>query len=317
MNWLEIVQAGFQASLQDEGRKGYAQHGLARGGAMDIRARRWANKLLDNPADAATVELLLGGFRAICHGRVQLAITGADAPVTINRKPVAMWQTVTLQDGDELAIGHARNHRFICIAIAGGFDGPSLFGSRSVVIREAFGETSPLAPGNRLKALAQTPELPWRQAPEQARDYLTKPPTLRIIPGYQYRSFTRQDIVRLTTQEYQVSELSDRMGYRLEGRAMTATPPGIISEGLCPGAVQIPGDGQPIVLMTDCQTIGGYPKPGVVSRLDLAALAQQLPGGKVRFELADLATVQNERRLFELYFRNSRWAGNGRTLEWI
>lgn len=141
--------------------------------------------------------------------------------------------------------------------------------------------------------------------------------TLRLVPGYQYPQFQRTDILRLITSAYTLSEQSDRMGFRLQGPAMASPPPGIISEGIAQGAVQIPGDGLPIVLLNDGQTIGGYPKPGVVPSLDCSALAQQLPGASIRFALTDLATVQNERRLFERHYQQTRWRRNGRSLVWL
>jgi len=316
VNALEILNPGVHCTLQDEGRLGYGRYGLARGGAMDLRAYRWANKLLDNPAGAATLELISGGLRARCHGCTQVAITGAEAAVTVNGHAVPMWQTLLLNEGDELAIGHSRRHRFIYLALAGGIRGPALFGSRSVVVREGFSETPVVQAGDRVEPAGEASDVPARTTPAQARAYLAEPPVLRFIPGYQYQDFSRADILRLTTQTYQVTGLSDRMGFRLEGQALVEPPPGIISEGLCPGAIQIPGDGQPIVLMADSQTIGGYPKPGVVCRLDLGRLAQQLPGGRVYLQETDLATAQNQRRLFELYFRKTQWREDGKSLAW-
>lgn len=316
MSGLDVVSPGLLSTVQDGGRQGYRHHGLAQGGAMDLRSYAWANKLLDNPRNAACLEITLGGFKGIAQGNLQIALTGAEAPVRVNGRPMPLWQTLNLTDGDELVIGHSTIHRLIYLAVAGGLDAPEYFGSRSVVVREHLADHGPVEPGDRLVALEKGHQQPIRSVPPQNRLALDTETRLRLIPGYQYREFHPNDILRLTTSVYRISDLSDRMGFRLNGPEMNSPPPGIISEGIANGALQIPGDGLPIVLLNDCQTIGGYPKPGVVPALDCGLLAQQLPGARVRFELTDLATVQNERRLFERHYQYTRWRSCGQSLEW-
>ncbi|GGC71889.1 biotin-dependent carboxyltransferase family protein [Marinobacter halophilus] len=317
MSWLDVISPGVQSTVQDAGRQGYRHHGLAGGGALDIRSYTWANKLLDNPRNAACLEIILGGFHGVARGQLQIALTGAEAPVAINGNPVQLWQTLNLNDGDELTIGHSTTHRLIYLAVAGGLDTPLCFDSRSVVVREHVAGLAPVKPDDKLTALQPGHELPSRFVPISCRPGMQPDVTLRLVPGYQYSLFKRTDILRLTTSVYTVSEQSDRMGFRLQGPALASPPAGIISEGIAQGAMQIPGDGLPIVLLNDCQTIGGYPKPGVVPSLDCGALAQQLPGANIRFELTDLATVQNERRLFEHHYHQTRWCQNGRSLAWL
>lgn len=317
MSWLEVIRAGVQSTVQDAGRQGYRHHGLAGGGALDIRSHTWANKLLDNPRNAACLEIVLGGFHGVARGKLQISLTGAEAPVAINGNPVRLWQTLNLNEGDELTIGHSTRHRLIYLAVAGGLDTPLRFDSRSVVVREQVAGLAPVKPGDSLAALRAGHPLPPRSVPISCRPTMQPDVTLRLVPGYQYSQFQRTDILRLITSVYTVSEQSDRMGFRLQGPAMKVPPAGIISEGIAQGAVQIPGDGLPIVLLNDCQTIGGYPKPGVVPSLDCGALAQQLPGARIRFEQTDLATVQNERRLFERHYQQTRWCPNGRSLAWL
>ncbi|MBE0484840.1 biotin-dependent carboxyltransferase family protein [Marinobacter sp.] len=317
MSWLEVIRPGVLSSVQDSGRQGYRHHGLACGGALDVRSFSWANKLLDNPRNAACLEIVLGGFHAVTRGKLQIALTGAEAPVAVNGQPVSMWQTLNLNDADELTIGHSASHRLIYLALPGGLDAPLHFGSRSVVIRERIAGLDPIRAGDKLAALKSNDTRPDRVVPIACRPALSADIRLRIIPGYQYHQFARSDILRLTHSAYTVSHQSDRMGFRLQGPAMDSPPPGILSEGIAQGAVQVPGDGQPIVLLNDGQTIGGYPKPGVVPSLDCSALAQQLPGTRVRFEITDLATAQNERRLFERHYQCTRWRSCGHLLEWL
>ena len=317
MSFLEVVRPGVQSTIQDSGRRGCRHHGLAAGGALDLISYTWANKLLDNPRNAACLEIVMGGFHGIARGSLQIAITGAATCVTINGHPVEQWQTLNLNDGEELAIDHSKHHRLVYLAMAGGLDSPEQFGSRSVVVREKLEGLVPVKAGDRLIPLQPERQVPERKVPDQHRPDLDGEAVIRLIPGYQYPQFQRADIIRLITSRYTVGDQSDRMGFRLPGTPLSAPPPGIISEGIALGAVQIPGDGQPIVLLNDCQTIGGYPKPGVVPTMDCGLLAQQLPGARVRFELCDLATAQNQRRLFELHYQNTRWCRSGRALEWL
>ena len=314
---MKVIDPGIKATVQDLGRTGIRHHGLARGGVLDLRSAAWANKLLNNERNAACVEMVLGGFRAKALSACEVAITGASTEVTVNGQPVNMWQSLQLAPSDELAIGHARDHRLIYLAVRGGFDTPKWFGSRSVVVREGLEGAGPLQPEDVLPV--HSDELPPKEpriAPPQAWQWLERPPVLGLIPGYQYHQFQPADLRRLTTTAYQVTEQSDQMGYRLAGTPMAEPPPGIVSEGIAPGALQVPGDGQPIALLADCQTIGGYPKPGVITSLDCGLLAQQLPGAEVRFEWTDVLSAQNQRRLFERHYHQTVWSENGHSLHW-
>jgi biotin-dependent carboxylase-like uncharacterized protein len=300
---LWITDPGVSATIQDLGRKGFRHQGLAVGGALDLHAFHWANRLLGNPVDAACLEILLGGFRATAQTDITVALTGADAAITVNRKQVENWQTLALKAGDELEIGHSHSGRILYLALPGGIDSPQWFGSRCVVPREQISGLSPVTTESRLMPLRLNAQAEQRVTPAGSRRDYREDLTLRVIPGYQYDHFSRDDLLRLTTRDYTVTQQSDRMGFRLDGPALGRVPPGIISEGIAPGSMQIPGDGQPIVLMSDCQTIGGYPKPGVIASVDCHRLAQRLPGQAVRFAFTDIADAQNEQRLFNRYFR--------------
>lgn len=313
---LWVTHAGVSSSVQDGGRRGYRKHGLAVGGALDLHAFNWANKLLDNPPGSACLEIMLGGFQATAETDMTIALTGAYAEVTVNGAQAGHWQTLNLKTGDELAIGHGKSGRILYLALPGGIDSPTWFGSQSVVPREQIEGLEPIMANTRLLARKPSAQTIHREVPaEFLPDYQTEL-TLRLIPGYQIDQFSKDDLLRLTTSVYELTQQSDRMGFRLKGPALHDVPAGIISEGIAVGAVQIPGDGQPIVLLNDCQTIGGYPKPGVLASLDCHKLAQRLPGQKIHFEFTDIADAQNERRLFNRYFWKTRWKELQTDLSW-
>lgn len=314
---LRVLEPGMSTTAQDAGRSGYRQWGLATGGALDLHAFRWANKLLDNPMNAACLEIVLGGFRARATGPVSLSLTGAVVPATINGQQIDIWKSHRLEPGDELELGYSRHGRLIYLALPGGIDSPQLFGSRSVVAREGISRNRKLLEVDCVAPLRPSTHPGPRQVPYPHRgQYDLDEVTLRLIPGYQFDQFTRQDLARLTHTSWRVSQQSDRMGYRLEGPALEEVPPGIVSEGIAVGALQVPGDGQPIVLLPDCQTIGGYPKPGTVPLADLGKLAQRLPGQAVGFEFCAIEDVQAERVLTERYFTSAVWSREGDDLFW-
>ncbi|WP_225314446.1 5-oxoprolinase subunit C family protein [Marinobacter halotolerans] len=300
---LRVIRPGASATVQDTGRYGYRQHGLAVGGALDLHAFNWANSLLDNPPGAACLEIMLGGFQARAETDITVALTGAHAHIELNGSAISQWRTIALKAGDELSIGHSDCGRILYLALPGGLNSPEWFGSQSVVPREKIEGIDPISADMYLIANRNIGTTAHREVPEAFRPNYREELTLRLIPGYQFNQFSRDDLLRLTTEEYELTQQSDRMGFRLSGKPMKEVPPGIISEGIALGAVQIPGDGQPIVLLNDCQTIGGYPKPGVIASLDCHRLAQRLPGQTIRFAYTDLADAQNERRLFNSFFR--------------
>ncbi|MDC0661827.1 biotin-dependent carboxyltransferase family protein [Marinobacter sp. SS21] len=315
MKLLRVIAPGPRTTVQDSGRRHFQKHGLAEGGAADRHAFLWANKLLDNDLNAACLEITLGGFEAEALAHVSIALTGADTRPRINGIAVAMWQTLQLTPGDRLSMTSAASGRYCYLAIRGGLQAPTLFGSATVVVREQFDELRPLARGDTLTGFDTSPAKPARM-PVADRPIYGAPLKLRLIPGYQYSQFSQTDRARFLSSEYRVSTQSDRMGFKLEGAALQDPPPGIVSEGIALGSVQVPGDGDPIVLLKDRQTIGGYPKLGTLCALDCYRLAQAQPGQAVGFEVSDIATTQNERMLFESMFRNTHWNKCGDGLAW-
>lgn len=291
---ITILHPGFLSLLQDAGRFGQHQIGLTNGGPLDPLAYQWANRLCENtPADspysnATTIEVSLGGckLKALCTTR--LAITGAELPAFINDQPVPLWRTHRLHAGDVLELGY-QSHPDAAgcrsyIAVSGGFQVTPAFGSTATVVREGIGGLNgrALQAGDCLPCATDDHRRLWTVPAAERPQYLPEV-DLRVVLGYQQHSFSAAQQQRFFQHTYTVSDRCDRMGYRLIGPQITSTVDGILSEGICLGAIQIPADGQPIVLMNDRQTIGGYPKIGSVLSLDLAKLAQLLPGGRVNF----------------------------------
>ncbi len=317
MSELTVMQPGWQSTIQDAGRSGYFQQGLSQGGAMDEHAFRWANKVLDNEAGAACIEILLGKFEAEFNADTTIIVTGADIPVTLNGNALDLWCSHRVQRGDVIRFGQARSGLWAYLSVAGGWQTPRQFGSRSVVLREKLGglDGGPLKKGDQLPYVSST-EPPLRCVPWVHQPDYHKPLIVKVIPGYQYDRFSLLARRTFETADYKVTNEINRMGYKLSCPVVAAQTQKLASEGISYGAIQIPPDGQPIVLLKDRQTIGGYPKIGCVASLDCARLSQCGPGNRVGFEFADVERVQAERRLFDRFFNLSEWVDDDRLIAW-
>jgi len=250
---------------------------------MDEHAAQWANRLLENPLDAAVVEFALQGACLNALRETWVAVTGAVADAT-----VPAWRAVRMNAGDRIEFPKNRSGVWIYLAVEGGFVGQRMFGSASVYARAQLGR--PFARGDVLCRPAGAHfELPGGVAGRtvdgrEQRNY-DSPPPLRVWPGPQWDLFSDADHKRFFGHEWTVSPQSDRVGYRLEGVPLKPSAEQIISEPVLAGSIQVPMNGQPIVTMRDGPTVGGYPKLGLVDDMDISWLAQCRPGGKVRFQL--------------------------------
>jgi biotin-dependent carboxylase-like uncharacterized protein len=280
-----VKQPGLLTLIQDRGRFGAHNLGLTNGGPLDDLAFAWANRLLCNEGNATCLEVSFGGLSLESEIDTAIVVTGAEMPVKINGESISQWQTHTVHTGDIIELGYASRGTRAYLAVAGGFNIPSSFGSSATVVREKVGGLNggKLQPSDQLGCKAQTLSQHFRLADDERPQY-TDGAILRVVLGYQQDAFDTLEKHRFFGSEYQVTDRSDRMGFRLEGEAIKSDIVGMLSEGICHGAIQIPADGQPIVLMNDRQTIGGYPKIGSVIPLDTAKLAQLSPGSNVRFE---------------------------------
>lgn len=304
---IKIINPGILALLQDAGRFGKHQIGLTNGGPMDPLAFHWANRLCQNSIGATAIEVSVGGFKMQALQATQIAVTGGEMAVKINGLEAQRWRSYALQSGDTLELGYSQKGCRTYIAVAGGFSVEAQFGSCSTVVREGIGgiEGSPLKAGAIIDCAESTSQACW-QTPINERPHYSNRVTLRVIPGYQEHTFDRVQQRLFFHNTFSVSDRCDRMGYRLTGPEVHSTIDGILSEGICLGAIQVPADGQPIVLMNDRQTIGGYPKIGSVLSLDLAKLAQLLPGDQVNFAAITIDKAHNILHLAHSRFNASQ-----------
>lgn len=294
-----VVQEGGVLSLvQDAGRFGAFSLGLTNGGPADSLAFYWANRLCGNRLNTTAIEVNLGGFTITAQSDNIIAVTGAPMPLTVNGKPKKLWRSYQIKAGDTISLGYAAAGVRCYLAVLGGFNIAQSFASTATVCRESIGGLNggKLVSGDILPCKTEKINIerqPLLMLPVHEQPQYNSEVVLHTVLGYQQEHFSRLDKKLFFSSEYQVSKHWDRMGYRLQGRAIKANVDGIVSEGICYGAVQFPGDGQPIVLLNDRQTIGGYPKIGSVISQDCAKLAQLREGGSVRFEPISISQADN------------------------
>lgn len=294
MSGFVVQQPGLLSLLQDRGRYGAHNLGLTTGGPLDFNAFDWANRLLGNDANATCLEIGFGGLTLEAEIETSCVITGAEAPCKLNGDAISQWQSFDMASGDKLEIGFASKGTRSYLAVSGGFHIEPSFGSSSTVVREKIGglHGDKLQAGDRLPCAGRRIDRHWRLG-EADRPQYGDHANLRVVLGYQQAAFSPTQQWRFFNTEYRLTDRCDRMGFRLEGETVHSDMVGMLSEGICHGAIQIPADGQPIVLMNDRQTIGGYPKIGSVIPLDTARLAQLTPGAVVNFEQISIEQAHN------------------------
>lgn len=285
---IAVVRPGALTTVQDQGRPGHRASGMPVAGAVDRYAHAVANALCGNPPGAAALEMTLVGGAFRFERDAYVALSGADMRGELEGRPVRAWTAFPVQAGSSLSFGSAAAGCRAYLAVHGGIDVPPVLGSRSTYARArvggfggralAAGDVVPV--GGGAAALPATPRvLPDGFVPRRGGEV-----RLRVLPGPQDDHFAPEGLATLFGSAYRVTGQNDRMGYRLEGPAVRhADGADIVSDALGPGAIQVPGSGMPIVLMADCQTVGGYAKIGWVIGPDLAALAQARDGDRVGF----------------------------------
>lgn len=297
MTGLKVINPGMYTLIQDSGRQGFHNIGITTGGPFDSYSFGWANKLCNNLESAACLEILVGGLVLESTIATQIAITGADVPIKINNQSVDGWCTHNISASDQISIGYATAGCRSYLAVAGGIQCPLIFDSASTVKREQLGglhkNGQALAQGDLLPCNASQENTTRTVAERYRPQFDSDIAEIRVILGYQHNQFEPDQLNHFFDNDYTISQQSDRMGYRLEGPAIEFSHNNMISEGICLGAIQITTDGQPIILLCDRQTIGGYPKLGSVFSPDIAKLAQLMPGRKICFKTIDLKQAQN------------------------
>jgi antagonist of KipI len=287
------LRAGFFTSIQDLGRTGFRQAGVSTSGALDPFALRVANLLVGNDEGAAGLEISLGGLQLHFKGERIVAWCGGDFDVQISSTPLAAGHAARVRAGEDLKFGRPKIGCRCWLAISGGIDVPAILGSRSTDLRAHFGgyqgrilrdgDVIPLGISQRSQTAATEGVSP-RTAPHDWILPARRDPILRFIRGVDWNRFNTSTLQRLTSEAFTVSPDSDRMGVRLEGSELKRVDErDLISEAVAPGTIQVPPSGKPILLLGDCQTIGGYPKIAHVITADLGVAAQLRAGDHVRF----------------------------------
>ena len=291
---FEVLDGGVCTTLQDLGRPGYMHRGITPSGAMDEYAYRWCAKLLGSNSINA-LEILVGGLRLKSHADTTVALSGADLMLEVGGVHLKPWRTYRIAKGDVLHFKRRINGMYAYLAVRGGFDAPVYKGSVSTTLKEGIG-----APLKRGDGLYFSPALLPYNARVKQRYIPTYGDTLtlRFLPGYEYEGFDRDTIARFLSAAYTLTSQINRIGYRLKGAPLHYKQGEIYSNGTLYGAIQVPPDGQPIVLLKEHQTIGGYPKVGTVLALDAFRLAQLGIGGKVRFKEITLDEMSDAMRRF-------------------
>jgi KipI family sensor histidine kinase inhibitor len=288
---IQIQDPGPQTTVQDLGRPGYLRYGIPPSGPVDHAAFILANRLVGNRDDAAALECTVMGPRFVAEAPCAIAVTGAAMPLSVNGQEAAMWTTLPLNAGDVVKLGPTRVGIRGYIAFSGGIDVPEVLGARATYLRGRLGGAAgrALQRGDVLRLWPAALPAPRRVRPE-AQPRLDPEPEIRVVLGPQDDRFTAEGIAALLAGPYEMTTHSDRMGARLRGPHVThSRGHDIISDGIALGSIQVPGDGQPIVLLVDRQSTGGYTKVATVCSFDVGRLGQAKPGQRLRFRAITLA----------------------------
>ncbi|MBC7360271.1 MAG: biotin-dependent carboxyltransferase [Desulfacinum sp.] len=287
MNGLRIEDPGPLATVQDAGRLGYQDRGVPACGAMDPAALALGNLLVGNPPGEAGVEISVGGFRGVFLGACRFAVTGADPVLFLNGTPLEAWRLHVARNGDvlEVSMGAFGARQYLCLG--GGIDVPRVLGSKSTYLRGRFGgvEGRALRRGDVLGVGGSCGPTFMDHVPEGLRPAYARNPRVRVLLGPQAERITPETLADFLSGTYTVTARSDRMGIMLEGPRLAHTRGAdIISDGIAPGSIQVPGEGLPFILMADRPTTGGYVKAATVISMDIPLVAQLLPGDSLQFE---------------------------------
>lgn len=294
---FRVRRAGPLALLQDAGRFGVRHLGVTQGGPADLHGWAWANRLAGNPWGATVLEITFGGIELVAERGLAVAVAGADLGATLDGEALPGWQSVAIHEGQVLTFTQPVNGLRAYLAVAGGFSAEPVLGSVACVVREGLGGHDGL--GHKLAEgdLLRVGEGGGRggdvrSAPKTERPDYRQSARLALLPGAQIGDFTGRSLFDAFNAVWRVDDRADRMGVRLTGPRLQCRIESLISEGIGLGAVQVPPDGQPIALLNDRQTIGGYPRLGALTPLAASRLAQCLPEQEVR-----LVAVARERAL--------------------
>jgi biotin-dependent carboxylase-like uncharacterized protein len=322
---VEVVAPGLFTTVQDvRGRPGYQRYGVPVGGALDPFAAATANALVGNAPDAALLEITLVGPTLRFAAPTAFALAGADLSATLDAQPIAPGWSRLARSGSTLSVGERRSGARAYLAFGGGLDLPAVLGSRSTDVRAGLPGLAgrPLRAGDLLP-LPGVADVLSRCGHSLPADRREPSPVVRLLPGPHVDRFEARTLDEFCAADWEIGEQADRMGYRLVGPRLRHTRGAdVASLGLPVGAVQVPGDGRPIVLLADHQPTGGYTVLACVIRADLGLLAQRTPGDHLRFAVVTLeearAAVLAQRAELsaivsdnEVAWASLRWAESG------
>lgn len=278
---FKILNAGIFTTIQDQGRYGYNHLGITHSGAIDEYAYLWGQKLLGQ-ININALEVMVG-LKIQALTDTQISITGADLTFKINGVAQPIWQTHNIKRGAVLSFDKRVLGERVYLTVKGGFLVEKHYGSYSTTLKEGIGKKIIRGDILEFNTLSNSKHI-FRVKKAYLPNY-AEALTLRVILSYQEDFFSQEQKRIFFSSEYEITLQSDRMGFKLKGQAIQPSQGGIISEGIAFGSIQIPKDGQPIILLKERQTIGGYPKIGTVVEEDCFKLSQRAIGTKIRFQI--------------------------------
>ncbi|MGR3762583.1 5-oxoprolinase subunit C family protein [Rossellomorea sp. NS-SX7] len=310
---IKVVKPGLLSTVQDLGRYGFQRYGVIVSGSMDPIAHRISNWLVGNDENNAVIEMTLTGPVLQFQETSLISICGGDLSPSIDGQPVPLWQSVLVKKGSTLKFGRCKSGARSYLAIAGGVDVPAVMNSRSTYLRAEIGgcdgrglkEGDMLHSGELLEDskdmveyltpyLEDRPytEIDWSISSEFISIHQPQK-AIRVVEGPEYDLFTEESRKAFFKEPFKVSPQSDRMGYRLDGAPLALEQDrNMISEAVAFGTIQVPSDGNPIILLADRQTTGGYPRIGQIASIDLPLIAQTKPGEELSFTRITLEEAQ-------------------------
>ena len=287
---LEVIKAGLHTSIQDWGRWGHLAFGVPKSGAMSQLDAAKANWLVGNDKSAPVLEITMVGPSLKLEGKGQIALSGASIQVTFNDQPLSHLQTIDIEGPGILNFGHTQDQCRTYMAIGGDWKLTPWLGSFSATPINSH----LLTPQSHLKkGMLWVVESRSKVEHREISEEVVTDVKIRVMPGPEYQKMSIRTVRDLLTKEFEISNQSNRMGYRLKGKITPYQPqPEIISSGIVPGTIQITNNGELIVLMADAQTTGGYPRIANIINADISKVAQMIPGDVISFSLVSLAAAQ-------------------------
>ena len=299
---LEILRAGLQTSIQDLGRFGAAHLGISASGASDNLAMRIGNLIVGNPENTTAIEMTLTGDTVLFHSDAFIALAGSKFKINLDEKPFPFWSGTYIQAGQVLTIGSTLSGARCYLCVRGGLQVKKIINSASTHLTSGMGglNGSILKKGNRI-AFGKLDNV-IQPIKNMQNHPSTNTTTIRATKGLQWDWFDNQNRKLFFEKDYRVSNVSNRMGLRLRGQSIFSSKGNeIITEGMPLGAIQIPGNGQPILSFVEHQTTGGYPKLANVISADISKVGQLKPGDQFKFKLIDFPEAEKARLEQENY----------------